>query len=149
VGGLKPLLEDPWAARYRYGFDLFFHAIHVPAMASCYSPNPDAVHGFDLPVDPVTCELRDDVWQRWLQHDPARLIEPHDAALRSLRLLYLDCGSRDEFNLHYSNRIFTQHLAARNIAHRYEEFDDGHRQTQLYRYDVSLTAIGAALPIDD
>lgn len=146
VGDLQELLRNPGPVRYRLGIDTLFFAINIPAMSSCYSPNPASPLGFDLPVDTYTCELREDVWQRWLRHDPARLIEEHEAALRSLRLLYFDCGSRDEFNLHYGCRLFSKRLHARGIAHRYEEFEGGHHLSQLHRYDISFSAVGQALP---
>ena len=46
-----------------------------PYMASCYSPDPDAALGFDLPVDPVTGKIRHQVFARWLEFDPLQLVE--------------------------------------------------------------------------
>ena len=40
------------------------------AMAASYDPDPEAPYGVRLPVDPYTCELIPDRWDRWLQHDP-------------------------------------------------------------------------------
>jgi hypothetical protein len=71
-------------------------------------------------------------------------VDKYAAALRSLRLVYLDAGLRDEFNLQYGARIFCQRLQARGIPFTHEEFDDGHMNIQ-YRYDVSLKAISDAL----
>jgi len=81
-----------------------FETINIVAMAACYSPNPAAPLGLDLPFDPYTCALRDEVWARWRAWDPLEMLEAHAAALRSLRLLFIDCGTRDEFNLHYGAR---------------------------------------------
>ena len=69
--------------------------------------------------------------------------EAHLTALRRLKLLYLDCGNRDEYALHYGARIFSQRLAGLDIPHVHEEFDGGHRSTS-FRYDVSLKAISEA-----
>jgi len=120
----------------------FFDLIHIAAMSACYSPNPASPCGFDLPFAFYTGELHPEVWQRWLAHDPITLLEagPYIEALRRLRLIYLDCGNRDEYALHYGARIFSQRLTRLNIPHHYEEFDGGHRSTQ-FRYDVSLKAI--------
>ena len=118
----------------------FRDAINIVAMAACYSPNPNAPHGFDLPFDLETGELREDVWKRWLEWDPVYLVDKHIQALRSLRLIYLDAGLRDEFNLQYGARIFCKRLKQRGIPYSYEEFDDGHMSIQ-YRYDASLKAI--------
>jgi enterochelin esterase-like enzyme len=124
-----------------------FETLMTLAMAACYSPNPSAPLGVDLPFDLHTCELRADVWARWLAWDPIAMVEHYADALRSLRLLYLDCGSRDEYGLHYGARRLTRRLAALGIPHEYEEFDDGHRDTD-YRYDVSLPQLARALSVD-
>ncbi|MCW8128818.1 MAG: esterase [Planctomycetota bacterium] len=139
---LAKILKNPAGVRPRPGD--FFDFMNIAAMASCYSPNPQAPLGFDLPVDPATGELDAAVWERWLANDPVYLLDRHGDALRSLKLYYLDCGNRDEFNLHYGCRVFTKRLRALRIPHTYEEFDDGHRSIS-YRYDVSLEAIGKAM----
>jgi enterochelin esterase-like enzyme len=135
--GLKDLLTDPGTA-IRQGAS--FAALNVAAMAASYSPNPRSPLGFDLPLDPVTGELDHEVWQRWLDKDPVELVEEYAGALRSLKLLYFDCGRRDEYQLLYGARILAKRLKALGIPHRYEEFDGGHNNVQ-YRYDVSLQAI--------
>ncbi|HXV43870.1 MAG TPA: alpha/beta hydrolase-fold protein, partial [Anaerolineae bacterium] len=123
----------------------FFDVLHIAAMSACYSPNPAAACGFDLPFEPITGELRPEVWKRWLDHDPITMLqdEKHVAALRGMKLIYLDCGNRDEYALHYGARIFCQRLASLNIPYFYEEFDGGHRDTQ-FRYDNSFKAISEA-----
>ncbi len=124
----------------------FRDAINIIAMAACYSPNPNAPHGFDLLFDLETGELREDVWKRWLEWDPVYLVDKYADALRSLRLIYLDAGLRDEFNLQYGARIFAKRLKGRGIKYTHEEFDDGHFGVQ-YRYDHSLKAISEASAI--
>ena len=143
LGGLDKFWNDIPTIRPK---EKNFHdALNITAMAACYSPNPAAPHGFDLPFDPETGELREDVWKRWLEWDPVYLVDKHIDALRSLRLIYLDAGLRDEFNLQYGARIFCKRLKERGIAFVHEEFDDGHFNIQ-YRYDVSFKAISDAMP---
>ncbi len=122
-----------------------FDLLNILGMAACYSPNPLSPCGFDLPFDMVTGELRPEVWQRWLQHDPITMLEneAHIAALQQMKLVYLDCGNRDEYALHYGARIFVQRLQEVGVPHIHEEFDGTHRSTQ-HRYDVSLKAISEA-----
>lgn len=122
----------------------FREAINAVAMAACYSPNPTAPHGFDLPFDQETGELREEVWKRWLEWDPVCLVDKHLEALRSLRLIYLDAGTRDEFNLQFGARIFCRRLKERGIPYIHDEFDDGHMNIQ-YRYDNSFAAISKAI----
>jgi len=121
----------------------FVHRVNIATMAACYSPS-DAALGFDLPVELGTGRWRPDVWTRWLAHDPVNRVERFADALRSLRLLYFDCGDRDEHFLHYGARQLDRRLAALDVPHTYAEFPGGHRDTE-HRYDVSLTAIGQAM----
>ena len=118
--------------------------LNILAMAACYSPDPSGDLGIALPFDMETGRIDEGVWSRWLDWDPVRVLARSEAALRSLRLLFLDCGTRDEWNLHFGARIFARELRSRGIAHRHEEFDDGHMQI-TYRYDVSLALLSEAL----
>lgn len=120
-------------------------ALNILAMASAYSPNPSTKPlGIDFPCDLESGEFRDDVWARWLDHDPIRMLDQHPEALRSLKLLYLDCGIRDEWSLHLGARLLVRRLKDLGITHEHQEFDDGHMNVS-YRYDVSLPKLSSAL----
>lgn len=122
-----------------------FTALNILGMAASYSPNPAArPFGIDLPADLATGAFREEVWARWLEHDPIVLVERHAAALRGLKLLFLDCGTRDEFFLHLGARLLSRRLRELGVPHHHEEFDDGHMNVS-YRYDVSLPQVAAAL----
>jgi enterochelin esterase family protein len=142
AGGVAAWFERFEARPKKPGPD--FDALMTVAMAACYSPNTGAPLGLDLPFDLHTCALREEVWARWLAWDPVRMVDRHAEALRSLALLFLDCGNRDEHALHYGARQLVARLSALGIPHEYEEFDDGHRDTD-YRYDVSLPKLARAL----
>jgi S-formylglutathione hydrolase FrmB len=124
-----------------------FEALNILAMAACYSPDPSTPLGIGLPVDPHTCERISEVWSRWLEWDPVELLDRYGENLRRLRLLYMDCGTRDEFNLHFGARLMARRLTTRGIPFTYEEFDDTHMSIQ-YRYDVSLPKLAQALARD-
>ncbi len=120
------------------------HDLMTLAMAASYDPDPSAFLGVRLPVDLHTCE-RDPVrWARWLAWDPLTLVEHHADALRSLRLLYIDCGDRDQYNLVYGSRVLHRRLDALGVPHVYEEFPDDHTKVD-YRMDVSLPLLARAL----
>ena len=121
-------------------------ALMLLAMCATYDPDPAAAFGVRLPVDSRTCALIDARWRRWLEHDPLRLVERPESLenLRRLRLLFLDCGSRDTYGLHYGARAFVGRLQAAGIPHRYEEFDDDHSGID-YRLDRSLPLLYAAV----
>lgn len=147
AGGLGPWMEAFEAKRQKSADDML--TLNIVAMAACYSPNPaTAPFGIDLPMDLATGAWRDQVWERWLGHDPLRLLERHGDALRSMRLLYLDCGTRDEWSLHHGARLFARRLRELGIPHQNEEFDDGHMNVQ-YRYETSLPRLARALGAEE
>jgi S-formylglutathione hydrolase FrmB len=143
AGGVRAWLERFEGRRQKSKDD--FTALNVLGMAACYSPDPAAEpFGIDLPIDPATGAWRDAVWRRWLEHDPLMRVEGRAEALRSLRLLFLDCGTRDEWMLHLGLRLFVRRLTALGIPFQHEEYDDGHMNVG-YRYDVSLPLLAKAL----
>jgi hypothetical protein len=83
-------------------------------------------------------------WARWQANDPIRLVERYRRNLRKLRGIYIDCGWRDQYHIHYGSRILSLRLAEAGIRHRYEEFDDDHSDID-YRMDVSLPFLARAL----
>jgi S-formylglutathione hydrolase FrmB len=114
--------------------------LEILAMATCYSPDPaaPAAHaGIAWPFDLETGELRPAVWDRWRAWDPVHMIDRHVEALRRMRAIYVDCGTRDEFALHWGARAVVRKLREHGLTVRHEEFDDGHFHI-AYRYDVSL-----------
>jgi enterochelin esterase family protein len=121
-----------------------FKTLNAVAMAHFYSPNPSAPFGFDLPFDEATGERREDVLARWAERDPVNLVARNAYALRSLRLLWIECGTKDEWNLHHGARILSARLRALGIPHVHEEFEDDHKALG-YRYDVTLPRLAKAV----
>ncbi|MDL1880007.1 enterochelin esterase [Gammaproteobacteria bacterium PRO2] len=120
------------------------HCIMNLCMAATYDPDPRAPLGFRLPFNLESGELIEARWARWLRHDPVNLVSRHRDALRSLRGIYIDCGWRDQYHIHYGSRQLAQRLSAAGIRHVYEEFDDNHSDID-YRMDVSLPFLTRAL----
>jgi enterochelin esterase family protein len=148
LAGLQTLLADP-ATALRQGAP--YSALSLLASAAAYAPNAHAPLGFDLPIDLHTGAWRPEIWQRWLAHDLLHMLAAqagaqHAEALRSLHLLYLDCGRYDEYNLLYGARQFSGQLRQQAIAYQYEEYEGGHRHMK-HRYDTSFTAVSAAFQL--
>jgi len=112
--------------------------------AAAYSPRSAQPFDLDLPFDPETGELREDVWLRWLSFDPAEICKVKQAELSRLRLRYVDCGRRDEYFLDVGARVLAHRMREMGLQVRHEEFDDDHRNVG-YRYDVSLPALAGVL----
>jgi S-formylglutathione hydrolase FrmB len=120
------------------------HAIMNICMAASYDPDPKALNGFRLPFNLETGELLPERWKQWQKHDPINLVAKYKANLKSLKGIYIDCGWRDQFHIHYGTRILSKRLAQSGIKHTYEEFDDNHSDVD-YRMDVSLPFLYKAL----
>jgi len=120
-------------------------ALNVVAMAMAYSADPAAGrYRVQMPFDLYSGALREEVWARWLALDPVRLADQHREALRALRLLYFECGLRDQYNLHLGARMLHRRLEALAVPHEYQEFDDTHTDIN-YRYVESLARLARAL----
>ncbi len=114
------------------------------AMAASYDPDPRAPNGFRLPFDLETGELLPARWKRWLAHDPVHMVARHAANLKTLRALFIDCGWRDQFHIHYGCRQLSAELTRHGVAHTYEEFDGTHSGID-HRLERSLPLLGRVL----
>jgi hypothetical protein len=120
-------------------------ALNILGMAAHYSPNSQSPYlGCDFPFDLDTGEIKQDVWNRWISFDPTRMVVEYQENLKKMKLIYIDCGIKDEFNIHWGCRILHSKLAKMGIRHFYEEFLGGHSKISS-RYDVSLPMISHEL----
>ena len=120
------------------------HTIMNLCMAATYDPDPKAQNGFRLPFNLETGELLPERWKQWQKHDPINLVSKYKANLKTLKGIYIDCGWRDQYHIHYGTRILSKRLAENGIKHTYEEYDDNHSDVD-YRMDVSLPFLYKAL----
>ncbi|BDC00049.1 alpha/beta hydrolase [Saccharolobus caldissimus] len=115
--------------------------LNVIGMSAFYSPKGE---DFELPFDLETGEILEDIWRKWLEKDPVRMIDKYHDNLKKLKLIFVDVGRKDEFNIQYGTRILHKKMEKYGIAHYYEEFNDGHTGIS-YRYDISLSLIEKSL----
>jgi hypothetical protein len=112
-------------------------------MAACYSADDDGT--VRLPFDPATGELVDEVWKRWLAWDPVRMVPGHAEALRSLKAIYIDAGTRDEWYLDLGAEAFRRALERIGVTDVFFElFDAGHGGIE-YRYPIGLKYLAERL----
>ncbi|MGH3027524.1 MAG: alpha/beta hydrolase [Gaiellaceae bacterium] len=112
-------------------------------MAACYSADEDGT--VNVPFDVDTGELIPDVWERWLAWDPVRMAPRHADALRSLRAVYIDSGTKDEWYLDLGAEAFRRALAELGVTDVHLElFDAGHMGIE-YRYPLSLRYLAERL----
>lgn len=144
-GGVEPLLAALRRGEPPDGRDI--DLLGTLCCAAAYSPEPaPEPWGFSLPFDLETGATRPEVFEHWLSFDPVRAAARHRDALAGLKLLYLDAGRSDEYQLQLGARLLSRELHRLGVPHRHEEFDGGHRNT-AHRYDVSVPAICEALDL--
>ena len=141
-GRVRRFLDHVWK-KDKLG-DHEVHALMNLAMAATYDPDPASALGFRLPFNLETGELLRERWKNWQRNDPVNLVARYARNLKSLRAIFIDCGWRDQYHLHYGARLLSRRLAEHGIAHRYEEFDDNHSSID-YRMDVSLPFLCRAI----
>ncbi|CAA9516063.1 MAG: enterochelin esterase and related enzyme [uncultured Rubrobacteraceae bacterium] len=114
------------------------------AMSAFYDPAPEAFMSMRLPGDPHTAELYPERWANWLRHDPVVMMDERADELRKLKGIWLDCGNRDQFRMHFGMRRFHKKLEERGVPHVYEEYDDDHTGVD-YRMERFLPFLAEAL----
>ncbi|HEY2033248.1 MAG TPA: alpha/beta hydrolase-fold protein [Rhizomicrobium sp.] len=124
--------------------DSDIHIIMMLCQAASFDPDTSAYMNIRLPVDPHTCEFIPERWQNWLAWDPLVIVEKRADDLKKLKMLYIDCGDTDQYNLVYGARRMHALLEKRGVAHVYEEFPDNHSSVD-YRMDKSLPLLAKAL----
>jgi hypothetical protein len=112
-------------------------------VAACFSADDDGT--VRLPFDISTGRLIDDVWQRWLDWDPVRMVPKYADELRGLRAIWIDAGKRDDWYLDLGAEAFRQELAAINVNDVYFELFDATHMGIDYRYPLSLAYLAQRL----
>ena len=102
-GRIARFLAHVWATRAARA-SAEVHALMNLAMAATYDPDPRAPNGFRVPFNLETGELLPQRWRRWLRHDPINLVARYARNLRTLRGIFIDCGWRDQYRMHYGSR---------------------------------------------
>jgi hypothetical protein len=113
--------------------------IGVLGVSACFSAREDGT--VELPFDPVTGVLRPEQWQRWLDWDPVRMAPHYAEALRSLRAVWIDAGTRDDYFLDVGAEAFRAELTKVGLPDdrvHFELFEATHAAID-YRYPIALT----------
>jgi len=126
---------DDFRSRVSFTREADDHLLMILGVSACFSAREDGT--VELPFDPRTGMLRPGVWQRWLDWDPVRMAPRYAGALRSLRAIWIDAGTRDDYFLDLGAEAFRLALREAGVADdvvRFELFDGGID----YRYPLSL-----------
>jgi hypothetical protein len=136
---------DDFSSRVAFTKAADMPLLEVLGVAACFSARQDGT--VDLPFDPVTGVLRPAIWQRWLDWDPVRMVPVHAEALRGLRGIWIDAGTRDEYHLDLGAQAFRAALQGIGVTDElvhFEFFEAGHGSIE-YRYPLSLAWLCARI----
>lgn len=112
-------------------------------VSACFSADDDGT--VRLPFDPRTAQIIPEVWARWQAWDPVRMVPTYAEALRSLRAVWIDAGTRDEWYLDLGAEAFRAELAKIGVTDlEFELFDAGHGMID-YRYPMALAYLANRL----
>jgi Putative esterase len=142
-GSIEVMLERLAAADH-FDWSTFGGPFSLYAYAAAYTPDPDTPGAVRLPFDVSTGRLDDEVWAEWLAFDPVRMAPRHAEALRSMRRIYLDAGTRDDFFLDLGAQAFAQELEKIGARHTLELFEGTHSGIS-HRYPGAIRELLLAL----
>lgn len=113
------------------------------AMAACWSTDTDG--SVRLPFDTATGRIIDEVWERWLDWDPVRMVAQHADALRAQRAIWIDAGTRDQFWLDLGAIAFRDALADIDVEPTHFELFEATHSGIEYRYPLAVRHLAERL----
>jgi hypothetical protein len=117
----------------------------VLGVTACFSARDDGTP--ELPFDPVSGALLPEIWQRWLDLDPVRMVPRYANAVRSLRAVWIDAGTRDDWFLDLGAEAYRAELTKVGLPDdrvQFELFDATHAAID-YRYPLALARLAERL----
>jgi putative esterase len=142
-GGSFDAFWRDFRSRPAFSKDSDAYLLNDWCMAACYSTDDDGT--VRLPFDPATGRLIPDVWERWLEKDPVRMVPGAAEALRSMRAIYIDAGKKDEWFLDLGAEAFRRELEAIGVTDVFFELFDATHMGIEYRYPIGLRYLAERL----
>lgn len=111
------------------------HVLLQWGFAAAYAPPDGTVR---LPYDLTTAQVIPELWAHWLEHDYPTLVPRHADALRELRAIYVDCGTRDEWYLDLTAAWLERELTKIGVRDLHVELFEATHLAIEYRYPLGL-----------
>jgi enterochelin esterase-like enzyme len=142
--GSYDVFLERFAAADHFDWGQWGVTIEMYGYACAYSPDPDRPGHALLPFEIATGRLVDDVWARWLELDPVRMVPRHAQELASMRRIHLEAGRSDEAYLDLGAQAVSSELTKLGVEHTFELFQGGHGG-MAYRYPGAIRELVLAL----
>jgi pimeloyl-ACP methyl ester carboxylesterase len=130
--------------RDHFEWDYFQPAIEIHQMALCYSPRPDDLQHPLLPFDIQTGEMIPEIFNMWLRWDPVRVVREKTEAMRTMKLVCLEAGKRDEYFLDLGIQAVSRTLIEAGVEHTLELFEGRHGGIK-HRYPNAIRLLAETL----
>ena len=129
---------DDFRSRVSFTREADHDLLMLLGVSACFSATPDG--RVELPFEPRTGRIRPEVWQRWLDWDPVRMVPQHADTLRGLRGIWIDAGTHDEWFLDVGATAFRAALDEAGVPDEVIHFElfEGTHMSIDYRYPMSL-----------
>ena len=119
------------------------HLLLQWGFSAAYSADEDGT--IRLPYDATTAQVIPELWQGWLDHDYPTLVPRHANALRGLRAIYIDAGTRDDWYLDLTAEWLRRELTELGVRDlRVELFEATHLAIE-YRYPLGIRYLAERL----
>jgi Putative esterase len=138
---------DDFRSRVSFTKEADHDLLMLLGVSACFSATPDG--RVELPFEPRTGRLRPDVWQRWLDWDPVRMVPQYAEALRGLRGIWIDAGTHDEWFLDLGATSFRAALDEAGVPDEVIQFElfEGTHMSIDYRYPLSLAWLATRIAV--
>jgi S-formylglutathione hydrolase FrmB len=121
-----------------------FNTSAVYAFSAAFSPNlSNPPFYVDLPFEWPDPGIIDEVWARWLDHDPGRLLSLNHEKAKLLNGFYYDLGTNDEFGFLNFEDVswFNLGLNFYEVEHVFQSHDGKHWSNLYERMEIALKYI--------
>jgi enterochelin esterase family protein len=123
IGGIGGVRREIEAGRWMKRKEAF-PVLNAIAMGLCYAPTSNG--NIEYPLDAETGILKPEVWAKWKRHDPVEFIKERSNSAARLDLVYLDVGTKDQFQLLFGTRQIRDCFHDLRVSCDYSEFEGTH-----------------------
>ncbi len=123
LGGINAVRREMEAGRWMKRKEAF-PVLNAIAMGLCYAPSSDGT--IEYPLDAETGILKPETWSKWKRHDPVEFIKERSESAARLDMIYLDVGTRDQFQLLFGTRQIRDRFHDLRVSCDYSEFEGTH-----------------------
>jgi hypothetical protein len=141
-GSYNRFWED-FRSRPAFSRESDIHLTLQYGFSAAYSADADGT--VNLPYDTRTAQVVPEIWERWLRWDTVLMVPQRADTLRTMRAIYIDCGTRDEWFLDLTAEALRRELAKIGVTDIFFELFDATHVNIEYRYPLGIEYLARRL----